>query len=135
VEAVHRSVIKRLREVYGYKENYLSLAVENKTILTKAFEKQVEADPDKQKDLATYLDFIDLRKIVETPKNWVHFKDDLDIQLPDEQANRKHTRWFDDINKLRRVSAHPYNRGYDDAEVEEIQLIYQTLIKRQLIAV
>jgi DNA sulfur modification protein DndB len=135
VEAVHRAVIKRLREVYGDKDNYLSLAVENKAILTKAFEKQVEADPDKQKDLATYLDFIDLRKIVETPKNWVHFKDDLDIQLPDEQANRKHIRWFDDINKLRRVSAHPYNRGYDDAEVDEIQLIYQTLIKRQLIAV
>jgi hypothetical protein len=55
--------------------------------------------------------------------------------MPDEQANRKHIRWFDDINKLRRVSAHPYNRGYDDAEVDEIQLIYQTLIKRQLIAV
>jgi DNA sulfur modification protein DndB len=101
--------------------------------LTKAFEKQVEADPEKQKDLATYLDFIDLRKIVETPKNWVHFKDDLDIQLPDEHASRKHTRWFDDINKLRRVSAHPYNRGYDDTEVGEIQLIHQTLVKRHLI--
>ena len=41
----------------------------------------------------------------------------------------------EDINKLRRVSAHPYNRGYDDAEVDEIHLIYQTIIKRQLIAV
>jgi hypothetical protein len=55
--------------------------------------------------------------------------------LPDEHANRKHTSWLDDINKLRRVSAHPYNRGYDDAEVDEIQLIYQTLGKRLLIAV
>lgn len=70
VEGVHRFVIKRLREVYGNKDNYLSLAVENKTILTRAFEKQVEGDADKQKDLGTYLDFIDLRKIVETPKNW-----------------------------------------------------------------
>jgi DNA sulfur modification protein DndB len=135
VEAVHRFVIRRLREAYGDKDNYLTLAVENKSILTKAFEKQVEGDPEKQKDLATYLDFIDLRKIVEVPKNWAHFKDDLDIQLPDEHAGRKHIRWFDDINKLRRVSAHPYNRGYDDAEVEEIQLIYQTLIKRHLIVV
>jgi DNA sulfur modification protein DndB len=135
VEAVHRFVIKRLREVFGNKDNYLNLAIENKTILTKAFEKQVEADPEKQKDLATYLDFIDLRKIVETPKNWIHFKDDLDIQLPDEHPGRKHTRWFDDINKLRRVSAHPYNRGYDDAEVDEIQLIHQALIKRHLITV
>jgi DNA sulfur modification protein DndB len=59
----------------------------------------------------------------------------LDIQLPDENQSRKHVRWFDDINKLRRVSAHPYNRGYDDAEVDEIQLIHQALIKRQLIAV
>jgi DNA sulfur modification protein DndB len=135
VEAVHRFVIKRLREVYGNQDNYLSLAVENKTILTRAFEKQVEADPEKQKDLATYLDFIDLRKIVETPKNWGHFKEDLDIALPDEHPGRKHTRWFDDINKLRRVSAHPYNRGYDDAEVDEIQLIHQTLVTRHLILV
>jgi DNA sulfur modification protein DndB len=135
VEAVHRYVIQRLREVYGDKENYLALAVDNKTILTKAFEKQVEGDADKQKDLATYLDFIDLRRIVETPKNWGHFKDGLDIQLPDEHANRKHIRWFDDINKLRRVSAHPYNRGYDDAEVEEIQLIHRTLVDRNLIVV
>jgi hypothetical protein len=135
VEAVHRYVIGRLREVYGNKDNYLSLAVENKTILTRAFEKQVEADPEKQKDLGTYLDFIDLRKIVETPKNWPHFKDKLDIQLQDEHANRKHIRWLDDINQLRRVSAHPYNRGYDDAEFAEIQLIYQALVSRQLIAV
>lgn len=135
VEAVHRFVIRRLREAYGDKDNYLTLAVENKSILTKAFEKQVEADPEKQKDLATYLDFIDLRKIVEAPKNWAHFKEELDVQLPDEHAGRKHIRWFDDINKLRRVSAHPYNRGYDDAEFDEIQLIYQTFIKRRLIVV
>lgn len=135
VEAVHRFVIKRLKEIYGDKDNYLSLAVENKTILTKAFEKQVEADAEKQKDLGTYLDFIDLRKIVETPKNWSHFKDDLDIPLPDEHPNRKHTKWFDDINRLRRVSAHPYNRGYEDAEVVEIQLIHQTLSARRLITV
>jgi hypothetical protein len=135
VEAVHRFVIRKLREAYSDKDNYLTLAVENKTILTRAFEKQVEADPEKQKDLATYLDFIDLRKIVETPKNWPHFKEHLDIQLPDEHANRKHIAWLDDINKLRRVSAHPYNRGYDDAEFSEIQLIYQELVKRRLIVV
>ena len=133
VEAVHRFVIARLRQVYGDKDNYLNLAVENKPILTRAFEKQVEVDPEKAKDLGTYLDFIDLRKIVETPKNWPHFKDELDISLPDEHANRKHTRWLDDINKLRRVVAHPYNRGYDDAEFEEIRLIYQALIERKLI--
>lgn len=135
VEAVHRFVIKRLQEVYGTKDNYLNLAIENKAILTKAFEKQVEADPEKQKDLATYLDFIDLRKVIETPKNWPHFKDDLDIPLPEEHANRKHIRWLDDINKLRRVSAHPYNRGYDDLEIEEIRLVYQTLQDRHLIAI
>lgn len=135
VEAVHRFVIARLHEVYGDKDNYLAMAIENKSILTRAFEKQVEADPEKQKDLATYLDFIDLRKIVETPKNWPHFKETLDISLPDEHANRKHIRWMDDVNRLRRVSAHPYNRGYDDVEFAEIQLIYQELIKRQLIVV
>lgn len=38
------------------------------------------------------------------------------------------------LGELATTNAAPYNRGYDDAEVDEIQLIYQTLIKRQLIA-
>jgi len=59
---------KRLKEVYGDKDSYLTLAVDNKKILTGAFEKQVEADPDKQKDLATYLDFIDLKGSSNRPK-------------------------------------------------------------------
>jgi DNA sulfur modification protein DndB len=91
------------------------LAIDNKEILKKAFEKQLDSDDDKQKDLGTFLDFIDLRKIVETPKNWPTFKSKLDIQFPSEPNGRvKYVRWFDEINKLRRVSAHPYNRGYDD---------------------
>jgi hypothetical protein len=134
VEAVHRFVITKLTQVYGEKDNYLSLAVENKEILKKAFDKQIDADNDKQKDLGTYLDFIDLRKIVETPKNWPHFKDNLSIQLSDENNGRaKYVRWFDEINKLRRVAAHPYNRGYDDYELETIRLIYSRLTEHAVL--
>ena len=136
VEAVHRFVITKLREVYGGKENYLNLAIENKEILKRAFEKQIDADNDKQKDLGTYLDFIDLRKIVETPRNWPHFKSELSIPLPDESAGRaKYVRWFDEINKLRRVAAHPYNRGYDDHELETVRQIYDRLVELSILAV
>lgn len=135
VEAVHGFVVNVLQETYGGKENYLKLAVENKEILKKAFERQIESDDDKQKDLGTFVDFIDLRKIVETPKNWPAFKSALDIQLPGEQNGRaRYLRWFDEINRLRRVSAHPYNRGYDDTELGTIRLIHERLKERQILA-
>ncbi|MGG5817671.1 DGQHR domain-containing protein [Falsiroseomonas sp. HW251] len=134
-ESVHRFVIHKLREVYpSNDDDYLRKAVENKEILKKAFEKQLEADEKDRKDLGTYLDFIDLRKIVETPKNWEHFKTALSIQLPGEQKGRaKYVTWFDQVNKLRRVSAHPYNRGYDDEEINMLIAAYQGLIERGVI--
>jgi hypothetical protein len=134
VEAVHGFVVERLRALYGNGDDDLITGVGNKEIVKKAFEKRVDSDDDKKKDLATYLDFIDLRRIVETSKNWENFKDKLNIPLPDEPTNRsKCVSWFNEINKLRRVSAHPYNRGYDDTEFSTIRYIYDRLRERNVV--
>jgi len=133
VASVHHFVIQRIGEIYGPGDDNLRKAVDNKEILKKAFEKKLDED-DKQRDLGTYLDFLDLRKIAETPKNWEHVKSSLSITLPDESQNRKGIKWFDEINKLRRVGAHPYNRGYDDAEIAKIRYIYSALQDRNVIS-
>ncbi len=131
---MHRFVVRKLKDLHGGGDSYLTQAVDNKEILKKAFEKQIDSDGDKQKDLGTYLDFIDLRKIVETPKNWPHFKDDLSIRLPEEPSGRaKYVRWFDEINKVRRISAHPYNRGYGDEELDIIRHVYDHLIAKSIL--
>ena len=55
------------------------------------------------------------------------------LQLPGEQNGRaKYLSWFDDINRLRRVSAHPYNRGYDDLQVERLNMIHAKLKERNV---
>jgi DGQHR domain-containing protein len=136
VESVHRCVVQRLREAYGPKDDYLTKAVDNKEILKKAFDKQLDSDDHSRKDLGTYLDFIDLRRIVETPRNWEKFKDVLNIPMPGEPTNRtKCIGWFNDINKVRRVSAHPYNRGYDDSEFDTIRYIHDKLGERNVLTI
>lgn len=135
-EAVHRFVVHKLKELNpSTDDEYLRKSVDNKEILKKAFEKQLEADEKDRKDLGTYLDFIDLRRIVEAPKNWEHFKAALSIPLPgDPKGRTKYIGWFDHVNKLRRVSAHPYNRGYDDDEIAVLNATFLGLIQRGIIA-
>ncbi len=134
-DTVQRCVLNKLKEVYCSSDGdqYLTKAVDNKKILEEAFSRQLDADEADRKDLGTYLDFIDLRKIVEMPRHWEHFKAQLNIQMPGEHGRAKYLGWFDEINKLRRVSAHPYNRGYDDAQVEKLNLIYAKLKERNVL--
>jgi DGQHR domain-containing protein len=134
VESVHGNIIQRLREIYGPGEGYLAKAIDNKEILKKAFEKQLdETGEKKSQDLGTYVDFIDLRKVIEVPKNWEYFKEKYHIPLPSEHANRKCVNWITEINKVRRVPAHPFNRGYDDADFELIRFIYAALVERNIL--
>lgn len=130
VESVHAHVVETLRAHYeGSSDDFLELAVENKEILKKAYEKRLDDAAADKRDLATYLDFVDLRKIVERPKNWDLFRASLNIRLPQdgENKNAKCVSWFDEINKLRRISAHPYNRFYDDEQVMMVGVIHRNL--------
>jgi DNA sulfur modification protein DndB len=129
VQAVHGHVVETLRAHYPGADDFLEIAVENKEILKKAYEKRLDDAAEDKKDLATYLDFVDLRKIVERPKNWELFRATLNIRLPQdgENKNAKCVSWFDEINKLRRISAHPYNRFYDDDQVSQVALIHRAL--------
>jgi hypothetical protein len=135
VQSVHAHVVQILRSSYPGTDDFLELAVENKEILKKAYEKRLDDAAEDKKDLATYLDFVDLRKIVERPKNWELFKPTLNIRLPQdgENKNAKCVSWFDEINKLRRISAHPYNRFYDDEQVSQVALIHRALVEAKVL--
>lgn len=127
-------VLTVLKKVY-LGENYLEEAVDNKEMLKKTYEKYLDNDPAERKELATYLDFLDLRKIVETPKNWEHFSDKLNIPLPEEKKGKaRYVSWFDEVNKIRRIPAHPFNRAYSDTEVLTLDAIYGELAKRGVIS-
>lgn len=126
-------VLGKLQEIYG-PEDYLERAVDNKEILKKTYEKYLDEDIADRKELGTYLDFLDLRKIVETPKNWDIFASALNIPLEDERKGKaRYVGWFDEVNKIRRVPAHPFNRSYSDREVSILDQVVHALAQKGVV--
>lgn len=124
---VHRTVVTRLKVHYG--PEFFDKAITNKEIKKSAFSKRIEDDsPEGPKAPEVYLDFIDLKKIVEQKENWPLFTDIFDIQLPTEKnGNAKYIKWFDEINRLRRISAHPFGKTYTQNDVDLLKFISDRL--------
>jgi hypothetical protein len=105
VSTVHDLVIQTLKKVYG--DEFFDAGIKNKEIRLSAHKKRT--DDDDAKPVETYLDFIELKRIVETSENWPHFKDTLNIPIDGQQKGlAKYVAWFEEINKIRRVPAHPF---------------------------
>ena len=89
---------------------------------------------DEQDALETYLDFVDFRKIVESKENWFHFENELSIPLPDEKKGQaKYVKWFDEINRLRRIPAHPFGKRYRDEDIALLDYVFQQLSDRGVV--
>jgi hypothetical protein len=87
--------------------------------------------PDQQKDPEVYLDFIELKKIVEQKDNWPLFGGIVNIQLPDEKKGKaKYLDWFDRINQIRRIFAHNYGRKLNEEDAETLAFVEETLRER-----
>ena len=129
VKRVQTHVIERLKQAYGPKD-FWDKGIPTKEIKVTAYGKQVE-DKDKDLPIETYLDVIDLKKIVEAPANWDLFKDSMSIQLPDERKGQhKYLKWIERLNEVRRIAAHPMNRTYKDEDIEFLDLINEQLADR-----
>lgn len=128
-ETVHDHVVNVLEENYG--DNFFQAAIANKEIKKKAFEKMMDDPPDQQKPPEVYLDFIQLKTIVEQKDNWPLFTATLNIQMPDEGKGRaKYLDWFDRVNKIRRVFAHSYGRKLEEADIETLSFVEEKLRER-----
>lgn len=98
-------------------------------IKAKAYAKLVQDSPEEQGPIENYLDFIDLKKIVD--KRWKAFKPVFDIPMPGVKGQAKNIDWMDRINELRRISAHPSpSRNYKVTDFPIINQICQTLESR-----
>ena len=128
-EEIPAFVVRRLKEIYPNDEKFLAKAVKNQEVLISAFKKQSEAPAEEQGPLETYIDFIDFRKIVEARENWPKFSDELSIRLPQETHAARYIKWFDEINRLRRISAHPYGKQYKDSDIEILECVFDRLYK------
>lgn len=123
---VHQIVVSRLREVYG--PDFFDKAITNKEIQKSAYAKLVDDDAPEKQGPEGYLDFIELKKIVESKENWPHFQEILAIPLPGERKGQsKHIKWFDEINRIRRISAHPYGKRYNPNDIEILKTVCDAL--------
>ena len=97
----------------------------------KGLDRQQDADADEQLDPITYLDVVDLKKIIEHEDNWLHFEPTMNIKMPDDRkGNAKYISWFDTLNEIRKIMAHPANRAYKPAHYEFLNTLEAELQKR-----
>ncbi len=128
-ETVHDHVVSVLEENYG--DNFFQAGIANKEIKKKALEKMMDDPADQQKSPEVYLDFIQLKTIVEQKENWPLFQSTLNIQMPDESKGRaKYLDWFDRVNNIRRIFAHSYGRNLEEADVETLAVVEGKLRER-----
>jgi DNA sulfur modification protein DndB len=116
-ETVHDHVVSVLEENYG--DNFFQAGIANKEIKKKALEKMMDDPADQQRQPEVYLDFIELKTIVEQKENWPLFAPTLSIQMPDENKGRaKYLDWFVRVHKIRRIFAHSYGRKLEETDIE-----------------
>ena len=128
-ETVHDHVVSVLEENYG--DNFFQIAITSKDIKSRCFEKMMDDPPDQQKAPEVYLDFINLKTIVEYKENWPLFSGTLNIQMPDEKKGRaKYLDWFDRVNRIRRVFAHSFGRKLEESDVETLAYVEGMLRER-----
>lgn len=130
-DVVHKHVVATLKKNYG--DNFFDEGINNKEIQVNAHKKRLEDDSVTRGGPERYLDFLDLRKIVEQKENWAFFEGVFNLQLPKQKKGlAKYVLWFDEVNRIRRVAAHPFERTYNQADLEILQLVASQLSKAGL---
>jgi DNA sulfur modification protein DndB len=55
-------------------------------------------------------------------------KDALSIRLPPDQSGKHfYSTWFDSINRIRRIPAHPSGRAYKPKDIETLAIVVDHL--------
>ncbi|WP_140419885.1 DGQHR domain-containing protein [Achromobacter denitrificans] len=126
-----RHIFLVFRKMYGENsQEYWEIGVKSSEIKTKAYGKSQQYAVTERGPLETYLDFIELKKIIEK-EHWKIFRSEFDIPDPGVKGGAKNINWMDRINELRRISAHPSdNRNYKADDFVFIDRIFHQLKNR-----
>jgi len=118
-------VMSELANKYG--DQFFELGVP-KEIQKACQSKRIDDSVEEQLPVEHYLDWLQIRKIVEQRDIRDLFKDTLSIQMDDEKKGRHmYVAWFDRVNEIRRVSAHPAGRQYRDEDIAFLRTVVETL--------
>lgn len=135
-----KSIVSEMRDyifdvfkaVYGEKRGaYWEQGVTDKTIKAAAYARSLDSEIDERLSLESYLEVVEMKKIVEKAQNWPRFKAVFNIAEAGEKGLAKNLKWMDRINELRRIPAHPSReRHYKVEDFDYIDYIYGELTRR-----
>lgn len=90
--------------------------------------KRVEDESGEKLPVEDYLDWIQFAQLVSIKEIREEVKPVLSIRLPtDDSGKHFYKTWFDAINKIRRVAAHPSGRAYKPQDIETLSIIVDHL--------
>jgi DNA sulfur modification protein DndB len=132
VSEVRKYIFDVFRCIHGeVRGAYWERGVTDKTLKADAYKRSLEYDVEERLPLETYLEVVEMKKIVENKQNWSYFKKVFNIPEPGEKGLARNLKWMDRINELRRIPAHPAReRHYKVEDFQYIDFIYDELIKR-----
>lgn len=128
-------VTAKLKEHYGSDQHYLVDA----GLPTDDFGELAKRQQDHRKKyndtlpLETFIDFIKWKQIVKQPDNWPLVEPFVSFNyLNKSNPNRNDlVSWFDKMNDIRRIPAHPFGREqYSDDEIDILKFLYNELRAR-----
>lgn len=126
VQTVVPALIKeKLRERIG--EDWFEQVV-NKEVQKACQSRRIDSPPEDKLPPEGYLDWIHYVEIVKHKEIREELKATLSIKLPDDQAGKHfYAGWFDAINRMRRIPAHPSGRTYKPADIDTLNFIVDHL--------
>lgn len=115
----------QLRRKFG--ENFFEEVVPKE--MQKACQiKRIEDDAEEKLPVDEYLDWIQYAKIASMKEVRDEVKDALSIPLPDEPSGKHfYSAWFEAINRIRRIPAHPSGRAYKAKDIEVLSIVVDHL--------
>ncbi|MEO5773873.1 MAG: DGQHR domain-containing protein [Sphingomicrobium sp.] len=126
VQSIVPAFIKeRLRERVG--EDWFEQVV-SKDVQKSCQARRIDDEADEKLPVEEYLDWIQFVNLAKVKEIRDDVKDTLSIRLPDEQGGKHfYAGWFDAINRIRRIAAHPSGRAYKQADIETLSIVVDHL--------
>lgn len=132
VSDIRTYIFDVFRVIHGeVKDAYWDKGVTDKALKADAYKRSLDYEAEDRLPLETYLEVVEMKKIVENKQNWQLFKKVFNIPEPGEKGLAKNLKWMDRINELRRIPAHPAKeRHYKVEDFQYIDFVYSELIPR-----
>jgi DNA sulfur modification protein DndB len=130
VSEMRNYIFDVFRVVHGEKF-YWDRGVTDNSVKAEAYKKSLDVDVEERLPLETYLEVVEMKKIVENRQNWNLFKTAFNIPEPGENGVAKNLKWMVRVNELRRIPAHPAReRHYKLEDFEYIDFVHNELMSR-----